>query len=127
MTLFGIEKLIYDLTELGFSNVQHIRDLQSNSFALVEKFEVPIGRFAGRIVDLAIPAPNDYGRVVGSAIHLRSTPHLLEKRDSIPNVKNITDSSLGADWRYWSHRFEFNTNEPTKHLMLQINGVLRHA
>jgi hypothetical protein len=127
MTQFGIDKLMSDLNALGYLDVEHIQDPQGNSFALLAKFHVNVGRFAGRIVELAIPAPNDYGRLVGSAIHLRSKPHLLDKRDSVPNVKNITDSALGPEWRYWSHRFEFFSEDPTKHLMLQINGVLRHA
>lgn len=125
--MFGINKLIDDLRALEYLDVEHIQDSSGNSFALLRNFEVSVGKFAGRIVELAIPAPADYGRLVGSAIHLRSDPHLLEKSDSVPNVKNITDSSLGADWRYWSHRFEFYPEDTTKYLMLQINGVFKHA
>lgn len=125
--MFGIAKLMDDLRALDHLYVEHIQDPSGNSFALLPKFEVVVGRFAGRIVELAIPAPSDYGRTVGAAIHLRSNPHLLEKSDTVPGVRNITDSSLGVDWRYWSHRFEYYPEDTTKFLMLQINGVFRHV
>ena len=125
--MFGINKLIDDLRALEYLDVEHIQDSSRNSFAKIPAFEVSVGRFAGKIVELAIPAPVDYGRTVGAAIHLRSNPHLLDKSDSVPDVKNITDSTLGVDWRYWSHRFEFYPEETTKYLMLQINGVFKHA
>lgn len=125
--IFGIDRLIADLRALGYPDVETIQDPGGNSYALLKSFEVSVGRFSGKIVDMAIPGPNDYGRVVGSAVHFRSIPHLLDKQDSVPQVKNITDSQLGSEWRYWSHRFEFYDEDPTKHLMLQINGVLRHA
>ena len=125
--MFGINKLMDDLLALGHLDVKHIQDPSGNSFALLPKFEVSVGKFVGRIVELAIPAPADYGRIVGAAIHLRSNPHLFEKSDSVAGVRNVTDSSLGSDWRYWSHRFEYYPVETTKHLMLQINGVFKHA
>jgi hypothetical protein len=124
---FGIEKLLADLKELGFSHAEPLLDPNNISFGLIREFEVGTGRFSGRRVDLAIPAPAEYGRLVGSAIHVRSTPHLLDKPDTLPGVRNITDSSLGGEWRYWSHQFIYYPEETTKLLMLQINGVFRHA
>jgi len=125
--IFGIERLITDLRELGFTEAEQIADPQGTPFAVLKNFEVGAGRFCGKIVELAIPAPPEYGRVVGSAIHLRSNPHLLDKPDTMPNVRNITDSSLGDTWRYWSHQFIYYPEDTTKLLMAQINGVFRHA
>jgi hypothetical protein len=125
--IFGIERLLQDLKDIGFANAESISDSNSAQFGVLKNFEVPVGRFAGRIIDLAIPAPADYGRNVGSAIHVRSSPHLLDKPDSIPGVKNIVESALGSDWRYWSHRFIYQPEETTQRLMYQINSVFRYA
>jgi hypothetical protein len=127
MMLFGVNRLMEDLRSLGYLDVQHIQDPNGMFYALLPDFEIRVGRFVGQPVHLAIPAPPDYGRVVGSAIHLKSEPHLLEKSDSIPGVRNITDSALGLPWRYWSHRFQFYAEQTTKHLLLQINGVFRYV
>ena len=124
---FGITRLIEDLKELGYEHTESIADAGGNTFALIKGFEVQASRFAGRIIDLAIPAPPDYGRIVGAAIHVRSVPHLLDVSDTVPGQKNIAASNLGPDWRYWSHQFTYNTEETTKHLMIQINGVFKHA
>lgn len=124
---FGVTRLIADLHELGFVDAEPINDPNGTPFGLIKDFEVRAGRFSGRKIDLAIPAPAEYGRVVSSAIHVRSTPHLLDKPDTVPGVKNITDSSLGLEWRYWSHQFIYYPEDTTKLLMLQINGVFRHA
>jgi hypothetical protein len=127
MMIFGVNRLIEDLRSLGYLDVQHIQDPNGGSYVLIPDYEIGVGRFAGRIVDLAIPALPDYGRVVGSAIHLRSQPHLLDKLDTVPGVRNIIDSALGISWRYWSHRFEFYPEETTKYLLMQINGVFKHV
>lgn len=125
--IFGVARLIADLQELGFINADPLNDPNGTPFGLIKEFEVGAGRFFGRIIDLALPAPPEYGRLVGSAIHVRSTPHLLDKPDTVPGVKNITDSSLGSEWRYWSHQFVYYPEDTTKLLMLQVNGVFRHA
>lgn len=124
---FGIGRLVSDLRELGFAQAEPLLDPNKIPFGLIRDFEVGAGRFFRRRIDLAIPAPPEYGRLVGSAIHVRSTPHLLDKPDTVPGMRNITDSSLGSDWRYWSHQFIYYPEDTTKLLMLQINGVFRYA
>lgn len=124
---FGIDRLIEDLIELGYGEVERVTDPSGAPYALIRNFEIKASRFVGRIIDLAIPAPPDYGRVVGAAIHVKSTPHLLDTSDTIPGQKNIQASNLGPDWRYWSHQFAYYPDETTKHLMIQINGVFKHA
>lgn len=125
--IFGIERLLQDLKEIGFAEAEPLSDPNGTVYALLKNFEVPVGRFSGRVIDLAIPAPADYGRNVGSAIHVRSSPVLLDKHDSVPGVKNIVASALGPEWRYWSHRFVYHPEGTTQRLMYQINSVLKHA
>ena len=124
---FGITRLIEDLHELGYNQTEPFSDGGGNAFALIKDFEVRASRFTGRKIDLAIPAPPDYGRLVGAAIHVRSTPPLLDTPDTVPGQKNITASALGPDWRYWSHQFTYYPEDTTMHLMLQINGVFKYA
>lgn len=124
--IYGANRLLQDLTALNYEGLSVISDSSGQAYLKISGYEVELGRFAGQIIDLAIPVPQDYPRTVGSSIHICSEPQLLEKQDSIPNVRNITDSNLGAKWRYWSFRFLATENLTSKNLMEQINGVFRN-
>jgi hypothetical protein len=121
---YGPQKLISDLGQLGFK--AELVEVEGNQFAAF-KYEVPIGRFAGRPIELGLLALPDFPRTVPSAIHVKSDPQLLEKTDSVPNVRNIQDSPLGAEWRYWSHNFQWTDERTTRRLISQINGIFKDA
>jgi len=123
--MYGPERLVSDLEELGFT--AQLVAAGDNRFAVVPQYEVEIGRFVGRVIDLGILATPDYPRTVASAIHIRANPQLLEKSDTVPNVRNITDSQLGAEWRYWSHNFQWTEERSTRRLISQINGIFKDA
>ncbi|HEX5886312.1 MAG TPA: E2/UBC family protein [Pyrinomonadaceae bacterium] len=114
-----------DLEELGFT--AQLVAAGDNRFAVVPQYEVEIGRFVGRVIDLGILVTPDYPRTVASAIHIRANPQLLEKSDTVPNVRNITDSQLGPEWRYWSHNFQWTEERSTRRLISQINGIFKDA
>ena len=123
---FGSERLKEDLDLLGHP-AEQIEDPQKNQFVVIHGYTVELGRFAGRVIDLAVPAPANFPQGVASAIHLRSSPHLLDTGDSVPNVRNITASSLGAEWRYWSKNFEWVGEKTTRRLLSQINEIFLNA
>lgn len=125
--MYGPGRLIRELQGLGHTT--ELVTAQGTPFALVQEYEVPVGRFAGRVIDLAIPASPDFPRSVGSSIHVRASPQLLEKSDSVPNVRNIVDSPLGPDWRYWSHNFHWQgeAERSAARLLATINGIFDGA
>jgi hypothetical protein len=123
-TLYGIDRFIQDLSELGYAPVIVITADRIN-YAVIQDFEIPFGRFQGRIIDLGIPVPNDYPRLVGTSIHIKATPQLLEYTDTISNVRNIIASKLGPEWRYWSFRFEVFSENTAKNLLSQIHGIFQ--
>jgi hypothetical protein len=123
--MYGPERLVSDLEELGFT--AQLVAAGDNRFAVVPQYEVEIGRFVGRVIDLGILVTPDYPRTVASAIHIRANPQLLEKSDTVPNVRNITDSQLGPEWRYWSHNFQWTEERSTRRLISQINGIFKDA
>ncbi len=125
--MYGPERLITELCELG--HAAELMAVNGNSFAVIRDFEVPLGRFAGRTIDLGIPTTPDFPRSVGASIHVRCTPQLFEKTDTVPNVRNITDSGLGPEWRYWSHNFGWQgeMERSAARLMAKINGVFERA
>lgn len=126
MSTFGPDRLLAELRALGFSAED--RDAGGVRFAVLPEFEVACGRFAGRIIGLGIPAPSDFPRTVGSAIHVQSDPPLLDHQDTQPGVRNIIASPLGADWRYWSHNFAWGGQDRgARRLISQIHGVFRRA
>ncbi len=122
--LYGIDRFLQDLSEIGYS-FEKLVGADNVNYAIIQNFEVPVGRFQGRIIDLGIPIPNDYPRLVGSSIQIKATPQLLEYTDTIPNVRNVIVSQLGLEWRYWSFRLEAFPENTTQNLILQINGIFQ--
>ena len=123
---YGAQRFICDLRDLGFA-VTEERAPSGELFAVISSFEVPAGKFEGRIIDLGLQCTPDFPRTVASAIHVRATPQLYEYADSIANVRNIQQSSLGALWRYWSHNFGWQGERSARRLISQINRIFLNA
>lgn len=121
---FGIQRLVDDLIDLGFNDVSIIHDNANTSYALIPNFEIPAGSFAGRNIDLAIPATAQYPQTFGASMHIRTDPHLVAF-GSIPNIRNVIASGLGVEWQYWSYCFNVKPTNPTSELISQINGIFR--
>lgn len=123
---YGIDRMIDDLHALGHVSVEKVMGSDGNPFAVLRGFKVSLGRFAEREIDLGLPAPPDFPRGVGASIHVRSAPQLLPD-GSIPNVRNVTRSALGPEWRYWSHNFGWAGERSTRELMTQVNRIFLDA
>jgi hypothetical protein len=54
-------------------------------------------------------------------------PQLFDTTDTLPDVRNITTSALGSEWRYWSHNFGWSQERSARRLMSQVNRVLANA
>jgi len=124
--MYGLPRLIEDLRGLGME-VEELRAPDGTPFAAMPGFAVPGGKFAGRVIDLAVQATADFPITTASAIHVRATPQLYEYADTVPNVRNITQSILGSQWRYWSHNFQWTTEKSARRLLSQINGIFINA
>ncbi len=122
--IYGPNRLLADLLEQGYD--AKIREAEGNKFVVIA-YDVPIGRFVDRKIELGILSTPDYPRTVASAIHVKAEPQLLEKSDSQQNVRNIQDSALGTEWRYWSHNFQWTEERSTRRLISQINGIFKDA
>jgi hypothetical protein len=125
--MYGPERLINDLRQLGFSDLELVRTGNGSSFAVILGYQILLGQFAGRVIDLGIPATADFPRSVGSSIHVKANPQLLEKHNTIPGVRNIIDSALGQEWRYWSKNFGWAGERSARRLISQINEVFKNA
>jgi len=124
--MYGPERLLKDLAELGYPAEKVTAN--GTIFAIISGYEIEIGRFQGRVIDLGIPSTPDFPRTAAPSIHIRANPQLLEKTDSIHNVRNIIDSPLGPEWRYWSRNFCWNGAEKsTRRLLNQIKGIFSNA
>ena len=124
--MYGIERLLADLRDLGYE-VQEVTAPNGQKFVVVASFPVPAGRFAERVIELGLQGTPDFPRTVASAIHVRADPQLYDYRDTVPNVRNITQSVLGPDWRYWSHNFGWQGERSARRLMSQVNGIFLNA
>lgn len=123
--MYGPERLIQDLHMLGYE-VELVAVMDNNKFAIIRNYEIQLGQFTGRIIDLGIPATVNFPISVGSSIHVKASPQLYEKH-SVPNIRNITDSALGSEWRYWSKNFGWVGERSARRLMSQINEVFKNA
>jgi hypothetical protein len=123
---YGPERLITELQTLGYK-AELVTGGNSNLFAVIPNFTVTLGQFADRTIGLGIAVTNDFPKSVGSSIHIRANPQLFECKDSAQNVRNITPSELGGEWRYWSINFKWTEERTTRRLMSQINGVFERA
>lgn len=123
---YGTDRLVADLAALGH-NVEK-RTVNSAEFAVIPAYEIAVGQFAHRIIDLGIQATSDFPRSVHAAIHVRADPQLYEVVHSVPKVRNIVASQLGPDWRYWSYNFGWAGGERSaRRLMSQINTIFERA
>ena len=122
--LLGIDKLLYDLAELGYNNLQKAKDTNGLDYAIIKDFEIQLGSFAGKLIDLAIPAYTDYPRSFGSSMHTKADPHLVPF-ENLPNRRNVVPSLLGDQWQYWSFGFRVKPTNPTSELISQINEIFR--
>src|SRR5688500_11075099 len=123
--MFGIERLMMELRELGYT-VERAVAGDGTEFAVIRDYFVELGRFAGRTIGLGLQGTADYPRTVPAAIHVRDEPQLLPD-GSVPNVRNVQPSALGAEWRYWSHNFNWTGERHARRLMSQINRIFKDA
>jgi len=124
--MYGPGRLLKDLSDIGYMVESVI--VEKTTYAIIPGYEIDFGRFKGRVIDLGIPSTPDFPRTPPASIHVKAHPQLFEKTDSIPNVRNITDSPLGPDWRYWSRNLQWNNNEKsTRRLMNQVKGIFANA
>lgn len=123
---FGPERLEADLRQIGFK-LERVSAPDGTPFVVLPRFEVPVGQFVGRVIDLGLQATVDFPITVASAIHVRSEPHLLDLTDTVAGKRNITKSVLGPDWRYWSHNLGWSDPKTARRLISKVNKVFRDA
>lgn len=123
--MYGPDRLLRDLGEMGYE-AERVATADGNVYVVIRGFEVPIGRFAGRMIDLGLLATPDYPRTVGSSIHVRAAPQLFDY-GSVPGVRNVIESGLGSEWRYWSHNFGWTGERSTRRLISQVNTIFANA
>lgn len=124
--MFGIERLLVGLRELGHNAVE-IRASDGTPFAMISPYEIAVGRFADRSIELALQAMPDFPNSVASAIHVRANPQLYTIGENGNGARNITTSILGGDWAYWSNNFGWNSERSVRRLMSQVNGIFYRA
>lgn len=120
----GPQELVDGLRELGCD--ARLLTAEGHTFAVIDGYEVLCGRFQNRIIDLGFLAPTNYPDSIGAAMHVRATPQLFETHDTQKRVRNILQSQLGPDWRYWSRNFGPGPHKPSR-LLAKVNAVFRDA
>jgi hypothetical protein len=125
-TSYGPPRLLADLIELGYP-AELVESPKKKPFIVIGGYVVELGKFAGRTIDLGLAATADFPKTVASSIHVRADPQLYEKTDTLAKVRNIIDSELGPEWRYWSKNFGWTGERSARRLMSQINRIFQDA
>lgn len=89
------------LCGLGF-RVETTQDSHGAPFVVVRDVVIPAGSLAGRTCDIALARCQSVPYVCPPAVHTR--PALVPMDMSGPLKTQV--SALGADWQYWSRRFD---------------------
>lgn len=128
MNAYGVDRFIEELTKLGYT-VEKAAVNGAIVFAVLRSYEILVGKFQGRIIDLGLQAAPDYPNSVHSAIHVKATPQLYEPAENIQNVRNVQASQLGPEWRYWSKNFLWNAEKEktARRLMAKVTTIFEHA
>jgi hypothetical protein len=121
--IIGAQRLIQDLCDQGYKETRLLADSNGMQYVAIPEFVIPAGNFAGRIINLAIPAPTDYPRSTIASIHIQVIPHLVSFGNT--GSRNVIASPLGVDWQYWSYQFQISPTNPTSKLLAQINAIFR--
>jgi len=127
VSFFGPERFVAELADIGYKP-ELVTGEDGLQYVVLNEYEVPLGRFAGQIIDLGLLATQNFPESVGSSIHVRAIPQLYDKTDTVTNVRNIIDSGIGVEWLYWSKNFNWNQQQHTaRRLMSQVAGVFHNA
>lgn len=126
VSYFGPDRFKEELVTLGYQP-EIITASDNNKYAILREYVILLGKFSGRRIDLGILATSDFPISVTSALHVRANPQLYELSDTVPNVRNILNSVLGIEWRYWSINFNWGKGCTTRRLMSKINTVFQNA
>ena len=128
MSAHGPDRFLNELRNLGYPT-ERVTANDGSIFAVLPKFEISVGKFAGKIIDLALQTTPDYPNSVHSSIHVKAEPQLYEPKDNIQNIRNVQPSALGAEWRYWSKNFNWNieSEKTARRLMAKITTIFEHA
>jgi hypothetical protein len=121
----GATRLQADLFSLGYEAVEVV-SAGGQEFVIIPGYEIAVGQFASRVIDLGVHVPPDYPQNTGSSVHVKALPQLFA-RGNVQGVRNIQTSLLGTEWDYWSHRFTWKSDRTTKNLMSQINSIFNRA
>lgn len=120
ITQVTAETLEEYLRGIGYS-VSAISDSAGLAFTVIHDVEVPAGPLRGRKCDIAIQRINTVPYTVPAAIHTR--PPLVPMSPGVP--MGTQASSLGANWQYWSRRYD---RTPTPQgIWAHVLGVLSNV
>jgi len=82
--------------------VEAAQDTNGNPYIVIRDVRLGAGALAGRSCDIALARCQTVPYVVPPAIHTRPA---LVPMDTVGPLKTQA-SPLGADWQYWSRRFD---------------------
>jgi hypothetical protein len=98
----GADELEDYLRGLGFV-VERATDPNGTAYTAVRDVEITTGGLRGKRCDVALQRVETNPYVVPSAIHTRPALVAMDGNDPV----KTTPSPLGADWQYWSRRFDY--------------------
>lgn len=98
----AIEDVIALLRARGLdADEMEVKSEPNSRFVVLRQFEIEVGRLSGTRADIAIRLPRDFP--VSGPTGIDTKPHICQITGGQPNA--IHNSSVGAEWAYWSRPF----------------------
>lgn len=119
--MIGLERFVEDFRAMGWTVDG---PLQSGGlrWAIIHEFIVPAGRFSGRVIDVAIPAPDDFPATPPGGLYV--SPDLIPVNEmgglSVHDRAGET-AGLPGRWQYWSRPVPPGTWQPMRGIRRLIN------
>ena len=120
-------QFIQELQALGHTAQELVAE---NRRFLVFDYEIPVGRFRGRSVQLGLEVQESYPMDAPPGPHFSQQLLPIHPQNDIPHpFGGVHNSPLGVDWQYWSRPFNewAGTDKTVKTYLTHIKHLLETA
>ncbi len=128
MALLGVDRLLADL-KAAHQAVEGPFESGKLRWLIVPAYVIPAGRYAGKVVKVAIAVPDDYPQTTPGGLYV--SPRIVADGEmgglNIHN-RNETDQ-LAGQWQYWSRPIKerWSENGGARQLVKHWNSVMAHV
>ena len=126
--LLGVERLMVDLRTVG-QTVEGPFDSGNLRWLIVRSYPIPTGRFAGQVVNVAVPVPGDYPQTPPGGLYVNARLVPQAEMAGLHVHDRPETAQLPGEWQYWSRPIQegWPGTNGAKRIITHWNGVMSRA